>query len=125
MINSLEKAGLTYLIQVPVPAPRKSFKTVMSPKSTLDGNYIVFFQKKQDSGEQRVWSLEEAYKEALSTAKRILSAKTKATSQDLYDLGMLKDSIEKGYLYTLSTKYSTFLDVIKKEYKFENGFWRI
>lgn len=125
MINSLEKAGLKYLIQVPVPAPRKSFKTVMSPKSTLDGNYIVFFQKKQNREEQRVWSLEEAYNEALSTAKHILSAKTKATSQDLYDLGMLKDSIEKGYLQTLSTKYSTFIDVIKKVFIFENGYWRV
>ena len=52
-------------------------------------------------------------------------SKDKATSQDLYDLGMLKDSIEKGYLHILSTKYATFLDVIKKELKFENGFWRL
>ena len=51
--------------------------------------------------------------------------KDKVTSQDLYDLGLLKDSIEKGYLHVLSTKYSTFLDVIKKEYQFENGYWRI
>ena len=125
VISSLERAGLKYLIQVPVSAPRKSFKTVMSPKSTLDGNYVVLFQKRDCYFKERDWTLDEACSEALSTAKRILVSKDKVTSQDLYDLGMLKDSIERGYLHILSTKYSTFLDVIKKEHKFENGFWRV
>lgn len=125
VICSLERSGLKYMIQVPVSAPRKSFKTVMSPKSTLDGNYVVFFQKRDCHNRVRRWTIDEAYAEALSTAKQILVSKDKATSQDLYDLGMLKDSIEKGYLHILSTKYATFLDVIKKELKFENGFWRL
>ena len=125
IICSLERAGLKYMIQVPVSAPRKSFKTVMSPKSTLDGNYVVFFQKNCCQDRKKAWTLDEAYAKVLSTAKQILVMKDKVTSQDLYDLGLLKDSIEKGYLHVLSTKYSTFLDVIKKEYQFENGYWRI
>ena len=125
IISSLERAGLKYMIQVPVSAPRKSFKTVMSPKSTLDGNYVVFFQKRNINNKSKTWTLDEACSEVISTAKQILLSKDKVTSQDLYDLGLLRDSIEKGYLHVLSGKYSTFLDVIKKTYKFENGYWRV
>ena len=124
IITSLEKAKLKYLIQVPVSAPRKSFKTIMSPKSTLDGNYVVFFRKAEDCTMAKTWTLENACAEAVSVARKIILSKEGTTSQDLYDMGMLKDSIEKGYLHVLSTKYSTFIDVIKKSCTFDNGHWR-
>jgi len=125
-IDAMSRAGLVYRMQIPVPAPRKSFKTVMTPKGTLDGNYIVIFQKR--AGREiphTAWQVAHAQTAAVECAENIIRRNHHVTSQDLYDTGMLKDSIERGYLNTLSTKYSTFVDVIKNNFEFSNGYWRI
>ncbi len=46
ILKITEACGLAYQGQSPVPNQRKSFKTVMSPKSTLDGNYVIVFRKR-------------------------------------------------------------------------------
>ncbi len=126
IIETMSNAGLTYKMQIPIPAPRKSFKTVMTPKGTLDGNYIVIFQKEATVAmPQTAWQVPLAQNAAVECAERIIRNNHHVTSQDLYDTGMLKDSIERGYLRSLSTKYSTFVDVIKNKFEFNNGYWRV
>ena len=45
ILQIMRGENLRYLYQIPTATPRKSFKTVMSPRSTLDGNYLLFFEK--------------------------------------------------------------------------------
>jgi len=125
IIALMDRAGLRYCDQIPIAAPRKSFKTVMSPKSTLDGNYILIFKKSKSYTENPFkGTTEDAAILAVECARKILRTCENVTSQDLYDLGMLKNAIEVGYLDCLSLKYATFIDVIKGEFLFENGYWR-
>ena len=111
---------------MPTAAPRKSCKTVMSPRSTLDGNYLVFFVK--DGDKQNVsftGSVEEARQAACECADRIIRSQEQVTTQDLYDKGMLREAFEYGYLDCLASKYKTFAEVIEDKYHYSNGFWEV
>lgn len=125
ILKKMQEHGLAYCGQIPSATPRKSFKAIMTPKGTLDGNYIVVFQKKTsiDSPEFD-GTAEEAKKLAIECAEKIIAAHKEVTSQDLYDCGMLKDSFERGYLQILSTKYKSFIDVISDSFVFQDGLWR-
>ena len=125
ILKTMQKYGLAYCGQIPSAAPRKSFKAVMTPKGTLDGNYIVVFQKRKTVDiPQFNGSVNDAKKLAVECASRIIAERKEVTSQDLYDYGMLRDAFEFGYLQVLSTKYKTFVDVISDSFEFKNGLWR-
>lgn len=126
ILRMMAAENLRYLYQIPTAAPRKSFKTVMSPRSTLDGNYLLFFIKdKKDKAEGFSGSIEDAAKLACECAERIIRSKEKVTTQDLYDSGMLKESFDYGYLDILAERYKTFADVIKTSFKFSEGYWEV
>ena len=125
ILKTMQEHGLAYCGQIPSATPRKSFKTIMTPKGTLDGNYIVVFQKRLSiESPEFHGSVDEAKKLAIECAERIVTARKEVTSQDLYDYGMLKDSFERGYLQILSTQYKSFVDVISDSFVFQNGLWR-
>lgn len=125
ILKTMQEHGLAYCGQIPSAAPRKSFKTIMTPKGTLDGNYIVVFQKRTTIESPEFYgTVDEAKKLAIECAKRIIATRKEVTSQDLYDCGMLKDSFEHGYLQILSTKYKSFVDVINDSFVFQDGLWR-
>jgi hypothetical protein len=121
----MKDQGLYYCHQMPVASPRKSFKTIMSPNSTLDGNYIIVFQK-NDIVTNNVFtcSLVEAMIKSVACARKILAAHDNVTTQDLYDGGMLKDAFEEGYLDVLAENYSSLTDILSKEFDFVDGIWR-
>lgn len=125
ILKTMQKYGLAYCGQIPSATPRKSFKAVMTPKGTLDGNYIVVFQKRKTVDiSQFNGTVKDAKKLAVECASRIIAERKEVTSQDLYDYGMLRDAFEFGYLQILSTKYKTFVDVISDSFEFQNGLWR-
>lgn len=124
IIQSAENAGLAYQGQVTIGRQRKSFKTVLSPNRTLDGNYIVVFRKREIHPPVFEGDINVAIERCFKVAKSIIrDLGGRATSQDLYDKGLLKDSIESGSIHLLSNKYKTFLDIVKHKMKFNNGYW--
>jgi hypothetical protein len=126
ILTMMQENGLRYVYQIPTAAPRKSFKTVMSPRSTLDGNYLLFFVK--DGGLENKdfkGDLSDAIEMASACAERIIRSQEHVTTQDLYDQGMLKESFEEGYLLTLSQKFKSFADVLKGRYKYSDGYWEV
>ena len=126
ILKMMAAENLRYLYQIPTAAPRKSFKTVMSPRSTLDGNYLLFFTKdKNDKSASFSGNIEEAVRLACECAERIIRSQENVTTQDLYDSGMLKESFEYGYLDILAEHYKTFADVIKPNFKYTDGFWEV
>ena len=125
ILKTMQEHGLAYCGQIPSATPRKSFKTIMTPKSTLDGNYIVVFQKRTTvESPEFDGTVDEAKKLAIKCAEKIIATHNEVTSQDLYDYGMLKDSFERGYLQILSTQYKSFADVISDSFVFQDGLWR-
>lgn len=125
ILTLMQEHGLDYCSEMPSATPRKSFKTVMSPKSTLDGNYIIVFQKKRVK-KKAVFNgtIFDAEKLAIECAHKIISERIAVTSQELYDCGMLKDAFEFGYLPVLADKHASFIDVIANEFAFADGLWR-
>lgn len=125
ILGMMQDADLRYLYQIPTAAPRKSFKTVMSPRSTLDGNYLLFFVK--DSVSNKIiftGEVRDAEMMAIACAERIIQSQERVTTQDLYDCGMLKESFEHGYLGVLAENYSSFADVIKNHFDYVDGYWK-
>ncbi len=126
ILKMMAAENLKYLYQIPTAAPRKSFKTVMSPRSTLDGNYLLFFTK--CISEKKVTftgSVEEAVQAACECAERIIRSQEHVTTQDLYDSGMLKESFDYGYLDVIANHYKTFADVIKERFNYIDGYWEV
>lgn len=114
IVQQMSEYNLHYLGQTPLRAPRKSFKTVMSPGRTLDGNYLLMFQKEtRNSPKRRAnYTLDEAVVRVNSVAKTLLEEHGKLTPQELYDNGLLTDAIEEGYLSVLASKYKSFVQCI-------------
>ena len=126
ILMMMQENHLRYVYQIPTATPRKSFKTIMSPRSTLDGNYLLFFIKDSESGNKEFkGDLSDAIEMANSCAESIIRSREHVTTQDLYDQGMLKEAFEEGYLFTLSKKYKTFADVLRDNCKYENGYWEV
>ena len=125
ILKAMQEHGLAYCGQIPSATPRKSFKTIMTPKGTLDGNYIVVFQKRTTiKYPEFEGTVDEAKKLAIKCAEKIITTRKDVTSQALYDYGMLKDSFECGYLQILSTQFKSFVDVISDSFVFQDGLWR-
>lgn len=126
ILTMMQSNGLRYVYQIPTAAPRKSFKTIMSPRSTLDGNYLLFFVK-DSNAEKKEFSgdLSDAIEMAILCAERIIRSQEHVTTQDLYDQGLLKESFEEGYLFTLAKNYKSFADVLKGKFKYEDGYWEV
>lgn len=126
ILTMMQENGLRYVYQIPTAAPRKSFKTIMSPKSTLDGNYLLFFVKDSYSEiKEFKGDLDDAIEMTNACAESIIRSRQHVTTQDLYDQGMLKEAFEEGYLPVLAEKFRTFADVIRNSCKYENGYWEV
>lgn len=126
ILMMMQKNHLRYVYQIPIAAPRKSFKAIMSPRSTLDGNYLLFFIKDSHSvNKEFKGDLADAIEMANLCAESIIRSREKVTTQDLYDQGMLKEAFEEGYLPILAENFKTFADILKDSYKFEDGYWEV
>lgn len=126
ILTMMQRHYLRYVYQIPTPSPRKSFKTVMSPRSTLDGNYLLFFRKsKEDRQNVFEGSAADAVQAAIKCAENIIRTNENVTTQDLYDHGMLREAFEDGYLSILAESYDTFAEVIRDKFTYEDGYWRL
>ena len=122
ILTMMREAGYSYIDQTAIAAPRKSFKTVMSPGKTLDGNYLIIFRKRSNLPDPAFkGDLQEAERLAISKAKRIATEKSNSTLQTIYDEGLLKDSIENGYLHVLATHHKTFAAIVESALNEEAG----
>ena len=76
ILKTMQKHGLAYCGQIPSATPRKSFKTIMTPKGTLDGNYIIVFQKRETiESPQFSGTVDEARELAIKCAERIIATR--------------------------------------------------
>lgn len=123
ILTLMGQYGFAYQGQAPIATSRKSFKTIMSPNSTLNGNYVIIFRKRNQHQLTFEGTIADAEKAAIECARSIIQS-GKTTSQDLYDHGMLKDAVEKGYLSLLAKKYRSFPDVLSSNFVCEHGYWR-
>lgn len=124
--KTMREAGLVFCVQFPSPSPRKSFKSVTSPMRTLDGNYIIIYRKDTNVASTCTFSsIDEVCARIIMLASGIIKQKGGATTQDLYDGGLLNDAVSKGYIAILASQFSSFTDIIKNYFTYNNGYWRL
>ncbi len=126
LIQSCRDAGLSYEGQLSINRNRRSFKSILSPQRTLNGEYLVVFRKGIDRAIAYDGDLDVARRRCCNMALEVVKANGgAATSQQLYDDGLLTDAVEHGYLWLLADKYGTFLDVVADGLEFhDDGLWR-
>ena len=116
ILSLMKKSGYIYVDQMPTASARKSFKTILSPGKNLDGNYLIVFRKEAGASDQEALAFtgnfEEAERLAFLKVKEIAVENEGPTLQAVYDQGLLKDPIEKGYLHILAANYRTFAPIV-------------
>ena len=126
LMAAAHDAGLAYEGQVSVNRTRRSFKSILSPLRTLNGEYVILFRKRSAHWVRFEGDVDGAAARCRSIAADIIGRSGgSCTSQQLYDDGLLQDSIEQGYLSVLAGAYRTFLDVLKDDLPFSEGTWRL
>lgn len=126
VILAAHQAGLAYEAQVRLGRERRSFKTVLSPDRTLNGDYLLIFRKRECTLPCFEGTLEEAENQVVRKSMALAqSMEGKTTAQDLYDRGVLQEAIETGAIHLLSLHHRTLLDVLKKKRVWNRGKWVI
>lgn len=126
LISAAQNVGLAYQGQVRIGRQRRSFKTVLSPERTLEGNYLIIFKKREMHLPIFDGDLNHAIIRTVRVAKHIICENGgKATAQELYDKGLLRDAIESGSIHLLAQKFKSFADVLKRDLNFRDGKWEV
>lgn len=127
LIEAAQAANLSYLCQLNVGRQHRSLKNVLNPQQTLDGNSLVLFVK---DPMHRDYSTLSDIKGVLSILDQVGTDIINryggaATSQQLYDEGVLSKIVELGALRTIEERYDTLLPLFKELFNFSDGYWRV
>lgn len=93
-----------------------TLKNIISPKKSLNGDSILFFNNKKKSinFSQGKESIEVIEKNIIAEAEHMLSVKGELSTPELYDTGLMTVLIQNGWLKTLAKKYKSLVDIFEK-----------
>lgn len=128
LINILERNGFKFISQEHIKKS-KTIKNILSPKKSLSGDALLFFEntrKKLPKPTTSLTSYEIKYNVYLE-AKKLLEQYGDLSTPELYDMGIMEMLIENGWLAQLSIKYKTLVDIFNEYFiwKGECGKWHL
>jgi DNA modification methylase len=121
LIKSLSSHNLRYISQAHI-AKSNTLKNIISPKKSLNGDCILFFQK--DSG--TVYNLagneplDEVERNIVRQAKQLVRQYKTLSTPELYDKGLMEVLIQNGWLSTIARKYKTLVDIFEKHLRWDS-----
>lgn len=117
LIKILENNGFKFISQEHIKKS-KTVKNILSPKKSLNGDAILFFENTRKQLPNPITSLtpEEIEYNVYLEAKKLLEKHGDLSTPELYDKGIMEMLIENGWLSTLSTKYKTLVDIFDKHF---------
>lgn len=117
LINILESNGFKFISQEHIKKS-KTVKNILSPKKSLSGDAILFFENTRKQLPKPITSLtpDELEYNVYLEAKKLLEKHGDLSTPELYDKGIMEMLIENGWLYPLSTKYKTLVDIFDKHF---------
>lgn len=128
LIKILEKNGFKFISQEHI-RKTKTVKNILSPKKSLNGDAVLFFQNTGLSIDQYPCSVElEEITEAVYRQSKLLILKNGPMSTpELYDNGIMEFLIHNGWLHMLSTKYKSLVEIFEDRFLWEkeNGKWKL
>ena len=130
LINILEKNGFKFVSQVHIKKS-KTVKNILSPKKSLNGDAVLFFQnikvplpKVEIDTEMPIIE-----KSIFDQAKILIQASDHGalSTPELYDNGLMEVLIENGWLNKFASKYKSLVDFFEDKliWSKETGEWKI
>lgn len=115
LIHMLGKHNISYITQVHIPKSN-TLKNIISPKKSLNGDCILFFQKSRSAqyGQFGAESIEEIEENIIKQAKFLVRQNQSMTTPQLYDNGIMEILIQNGWLSKLSSKYKSLVEIFEK-----------
>lgn len=120
LMQVLELNGFKFISQEHIKRT-KTVKNILSPKKSLSGDAILFFENTRRKLPKPTTSIciEEIKNSVIMEAKKLLEKHGDLTTPELYDLGIMEMLIENGWLEKLSKKYKSLVEIFE-----ENFIWK-
>lgn len=117
LINILEENGFRFISQEHIKKS-KTVKNILSPKKSLSGDAILFFEntRNQLPKPNTTMTPEEIEYNVYLEAKKLLEKYGDLSTPELYDQGIMEMLIENGWLAQLSKKYKTLVEIFDKHF---------
>lgn len=128
LMNILEMNGFKFISQEHIQKT-KTVKNILSPKKSLSGDAVLFFENTRRTLAKYETTTEVSAIEhsVYLEAKKLLEKYGDLTTPELYDMGIMEMLIENGWLAKLATKYKTLVDIFENYFiwKRETGKWHL
>ncbi|WP_431770183.1 DNA methyltransferase [Streptococcus gallolyticus] len=122
LINILEQNGFKYITQEHIKKS-KTVKNIISPKKSLSGDAILFFENtgvKIETYDSNI-SLEEITHNLYLEAKKLLEINGELSTPELYDFGLMEILISNGWLETLAKNYESLVEIFEEYFIWNKG----
>ncbi len=123
LISMIEKNGFVFEGITHVKKGKSTLKNIVSPKKSMNGDAILFFQKNSPLANfEKVFS----ENELINIAKKIICENSgSATTAQMYDNGILEYLIKTKMLDSYSQKYSDLTEIFTQYFNWmeSGGFW--
>lgn len=128
LVKILEKNGFRFISQEHIKKS-KTVKNILSPKKSLSGDAILFFENTRKPLPYSNTSMtpEEIEHNVYLQAKKLLETYGDLSTPELYDSGIMGMLIENNWLEKISEKYKTLVDIFENHFiwKREIGKWHL
>lgn len=117
LITILEHNGFKYISQEHIKKS-KTVKNIISPKKSLSGDAILFFEntKHEIKSYDTNISADEIAHYIYLESKKLLESKGELSTPELYDFGLMEILINNNWLEILSSKYKTLVDIFEEKF---------
>lgn len=115
LIQILESNGFKFISQEHIKKS-KTIKNILSPKKSLRGDAVLFFENTRQKLPQSITStsIEDIKDSVIKEAKKLLQKYGDLSTIELYDLGIMEMLIENGWLEQLSKKYKSLVEIFEE-----------
>lgn len=128
LLDILETNGFKFISQEHIKKS-KTIKNILSPKKSLSGDAILFFENTRTPLKQSATSLtsEEIKISVYKEARKMLEKYGDLSTPELYDLGLMEMLIENGWLVQLSKKYKSLVEIFEEYFiwKRDSSKWHL
>lgn len=115
LLKILEFNGFKFISQEHIKKT-KTVKNILSPKKSLSGDAVLFFENTREKlpKPDTSISVNDIKASVVMEAKKLLEKNGDLTTPELYDLGIMEMLIENGWLEPLSKKYKSLVDIFEE-----------
>ena len=128
LLQILELNGFKFISQEHIKK-KKTVKNILSPKRSLSGDAILFFENTRQKLPKTPTSIsvEEIKYSVFIESKKLLEKHGDLSTPELYDLGIMEMLIENGWLEELSKTYKSLVEIFEEYFiwKKDSAKWHL